>query len=40
MKTFDHCMEWVENNGNLFINILFGIVYSLIVYMIYQAIHK
>lgn len=38
MKTLDKMFYWIETHTNGFISILFGIVYALIVYMIYKSI--
>lgn len=35
MKSIDKTMQWVEGNTNLFITILFGIIWSLVIYSAY-----
>ena len=40
MKTLDTCFKWIETHTNGFIVFLFGLVYALIIYMIYKAIFE
>lgn len=40
MKTLDKAMYWIENNTNLFINILVGVVWCTVIYSIHLSLNE